>query len=327
MTCMAMQLIVEYTIMSKVFSRACVTGGAGFIGSKLVRQLLQNGLEVLVIDNLSVGRKENIPQGAEFYEADILNNEVHSIIASCDVIFHLAARVAIRSSFEFVTDDTMTNVIGTVNLLKAATTEGSRVKKFVFASSMAVYADTNNTQPVSETDSMEPISPYGVSKLAGEMLVKQLCTQAGVDACTLRLFNTYGNGQALSPYVGVMTIFANAMLDNKIPAIFGDGMQCRDFVHVDDVVNGFIIAMQNGHDGQSYNIGSGTGLTINDVYKKIAEVLNFSKEPDYAPAVEGELRYSIANIDRAKNDLGYKPQYQFAQSVVDVLNEIKYARS
>lgn len=313
--------------MNEGFSRACVTGGAGFIGSKLVQRLLDKSIEVLVIDNLSVGRKENIPEGAQFYEADIIDAKTSDKVASCDVVFHLAARVAIRSSFEFVTEDTMTNVIGTVSLLKAAAARGSCVRKFVFASSMAVYADVEQVRSISETDTIEPISPYGVSKLAGEMLSRQLCAQAGIDACALRLFNTYGNGQALSPYVGVMTIFANAMLDNETPVIFGDGMQCRDFVHVDDVVHGFLKSMERGHNGQAYNIGSGTGLTVNEVYHKIAEVLGYSEKPQYAPLAEGELRYSIANIEKARNELGYEPQHQFKQSVADVLNELKNERS
>ncbi len=312
--------------MNNGFKKACVTGGAGFIGSKLVRRLLQQGIDVLVIDNLSVGLKKNIPAHAQFIEGDILQPEVVAHAADCDVVFHLAARVAIRSSFEFVTEDVMANVVGTVNLLRAVTMPESQVRKFIFASSMAVYADQEGPVAISEDAVPAPVSPYGISKFSAEMLVRQLCEQAGIEAGILRLFNTYGNGQALSPYVGVMTIFANAMLEGKTPFIFGDGLQSRDFVHVDDVVSGFLLAMENARGGNVYNIGSGEGLTINEVYQIIADKLNFPHAAEYKPLAAGEMRFSIADIDKARSQLNYQPQYHFASAIGDILNEIESSR-
>ncbi len=309
--------------MSFDFKRVCVSGGAGFIGSKLVCELIQRGMEVVVIDNLSVGSRENVHPNATLIEGDILDLDIASKAASCDVVFHLAARVAIRSSFKFVTEDTMTNVIGTVNLLRAVTTSESSVRKFLFTSSMAVYADAEYPEPVRENHMLEPLSPYGVSKLAGEMLVKQLCAESNIESGILRLFNTYGTGQAFSPYVGVVTIFAKKMLEGNVPSIFGDGRQCRDFVHVEDVVQALIKAMDDSRDGSVYNIGSGNGLTVNDVYQQISNALDFSEEAQYVERASGEMRYSIANIDKAVQELGYKPLHTFNTAIIDVLNEIK----
>tara|TARA_R110002124_G_scaffold193664_1_gene360831 strand:+ start:620 stop:1567 length:948 start_codon:yes stop_codon:yes gene_type:complete len=308
--------------LSKTVKKACVTGGAGFIGSQVVRNLLEMGIDVLVVDNLSVGRRENVPAAATLVEADILDSAVLDEIAGCDVVFHLAARVAIRSSFEFVVEDTTANVVGTANVLRGATRPGSRVKKFILASSMAVYADSPQPTPITEDYTLQPVSPYGVSKLAAEMLVRQMCEHSGIDSAILRLFNTYGRGQALSPYVGVATIFANAMREGRAPSIFGDGEQRRDFIHVEDVAQGFINAMLHRTDGKVFNIGSGQGLTVNQVYSAIAGALSFDQPPVYATAVPGELRNSIADNSRARQTINFNPKHAFADTIAGVLEGV-----
>lgn len=299
--------------------KVCVTGGAGFIGSRVVRGLLERDIDVVVIDNLSVGNKENVPAPAVLLEADILDAAIADEVASCDAVVHMAARVAIRSSFEFVVEDTSANVVGTANLLRAATAERSQVKKFLLASSMAVYADSPAPNPINEEYAVLPVSPYGVSKLAAEMLVRQMCAERGIDSATLRLFNTYGTGQTLSPYVGVVTIFANAMREGKAPTIFGDGEQRRDFVHVEDVAQGFLKALTHTTGGETFNIGSGTALTVNEVYRAIADALAFDQPPAYADAVAGELRNSIADNSKARKSIEFSPQHAFASSIGDVL--------
>lgn len=309
--------------MDMNFKTACVTGGAGFIGSHLVRELLRRSMHVTVIDDLSVGRRDNVPAGAEFVHGDILDPQIARIAARSELVFHLAARVAIRSSFEFITEDVTTNVVGTASVLRAiATAPERRVRRLLFASSMAVYADADAPVPLAETFRLEPISPYGVSKLAAERLVLQVCAQAGIDACVLRLFNTYGPGQAYSPYVGVVTIFSRQMAAGERPAIFGDGLQCRDFVHVDDIVQGFVRAMARARPGAVFNIGSGTGLTVRQLHDRIADVLGYRAAPLFAPAVAGEVRHSIADIGRAARELGYQPTRRFQESVADVVREV-----
>lgn len=304
------------------FGRACVTGGAGFIGSHLVERLLSEKFEVVVIDNLSVGRRENLPDGAALVVGDILDhNAVTSAVRGCDVVFHLAARVAIRSSFEFVVEDTMTNVGGTASVLRAAAKSGS-VRKVISTSSMAVYSDASSPQPVSEEHPVRPASPYGISKLAAENLTHSLCAAAGMDSVVLRLFNTYGTRQKFSPYVGVATIFANKLARSERPLIFGDGCQARDFIHVHDVVSGFLSAMASGVSGETMNIGTGKATTVNELFQLIARQCGSSLEPVYSDPVPGELRYSIADITKAHRLIGYHPVHAIATSLPPVIDEI-----
>jgi UDP-glucose 4-epimerase len=308
--------------MAYVCKRACVTGGAGFIGSRLVRALLDGGIGVTVLDNLSVGKRENLPPQARLVVGDILDaHRVCQGIADCDVVFHLAARVAIRSSFEFVVDDTHTNVTGTANLLRQVQQSGC-VRKVITASSMAVYADAPAAVFVSESHSTEPISPYGISKLAAEKLTHAMCASAGVSSVVLRLFNTYGPGQALSPYVGVVTIFINSLKAGLSPTLYGDGEQCRDFVHVNDVVQSFLCALREDVSGETFNIGSGRPHTVNSVLGALQHVLGTSIVGQHAPAVAGELRNSVADITRARARLHYEPQHEFESSLPEVVAQV-----
>ena len=308
--------------MTHMFTKACVTGGAGFIGSHLVRTLLKRGLAVTVLDNLSVGRAQNVPPEATLVEGDILNPQhLDKAIAHCDIVFHLAARVAIRSSFEFVVEDTLTNVVGTASLLKAIHRSGS-VRKVVAASSMAVYADSTTFTPLDENHSTAPISPYGISKLAMEQLTHTMSVSTGLQSAVLRLFNTYGPGQALSPYVGVVTIFINALRNKKNPTIFGDGKQCRDFVHVEDVVSGFVRAMDTPTFGETFNIGTGTPLSVNAVLQSLNRAMHTGYTGKHVEAVPGELRYSVADIRKAQKMLGYEPAHRFDSSIDVVVREV-----
>jgi len=308
--------------MSPNFRAACVTGGAGFIGSRLANRLLERGLQVSVLDNLSVGRKENIPAGARFVEGDILNSgDCRTALEGCDLLFHLAARVAIRSSFDFIIEDTMCNVVGTAGILREAVKGGS-VRKVISASSMGVYSDSAAPIAISENHPTVPASPYGVSKLALEQLTHCVAASAGMESVVLRLFNTYGPGQRLSPYVGVITIFINKLRAGERPTIFGDGCQARDFVHVDDVVSGFLGAMDAPVNGETINIGTGTPHTVNQVFEVVAGVFESGLSPIYAPGVPGELRYSIASIEKAGRLLGFRPAFKFEKSIPAVIAQV-----
>ncbi|BBA32757.1 UDP-glucose 4-epimerase [Methylocaldum marinum] len=262
-----------------------------------------------------------MPADAELIVGDVTDTAVAESVQDCEVVFHLAARVAIRSSFEFIVEDVAANVLGTASLLKAFAASPN-TGKFIFASSMAVYADSEQAIPIDENYIKDPISPYGISKFAAEMLVMRQCKSVQKQGIALRLFNTYGPGQIFSPYVGVVTIFTRTLMAGKAPSIFGDGLQCRDFVHVDDVVRGFLAAMDEPTAAGVYNIGSGIGTTINDVYRTISDTLNLEMSPNYENVAQGELRYSIANIDKARSLLGYEPQHRFDRSIVNVIREI-----
>jgi len=304
------------------YKKACVTGGAGFIGSHLTNALLQAGLGVTVLDNLSVGSRDRVSSEAIFIEGDILDEvAVKEAVSGCDIVFHLAARVAIRSSFKFVVEDMLANASGSAMVLKHSCLEDS-VKKIITTSSMAVYADSPAPVPVAEDYLLKPLSPYGISKLATEQLTYTMCDEAGKDSAVLRLFNTYGRGQVYSPYVGVVTIFVNKILKGKSPVIFSDGEQKRDFVHVSDVVTGYLAAMNSDVSGEAFNIGSGVPVSINQVLSYIQNALDTELEAEYQDAVKGEVRYSIADISKAGSLLGYYPEHSFDTSVKDVVNEI-----
>lgn len=308
--------------MPRQFQRACVTGGAGFIGSRLVRRLLERGLSVTVLDNLSTGRRENLPAGAKLVEGDLLSLENGmEALEGCDLVFHLAARVAIRSSFEFVVEDTLSNVVGTASILRSAVRLGT-IKRVISASSMGVYADSPAPIPIDESYPVVPTSPYGISKVALEQLTHQMAASGGFESIVLRLFNTYGPGQRYSPYVGVITIFINKLSAGESPTIFGDGQQARDFVHVDDVVNGFLGAMDCAHPGETINIGTGVSHTVEQVYRVVARSLSCDLEPLFSPPVRGELRYAIAAIDKARRLLGYRPEKVFEESLEEVVSEV-----
>jgi UDP-glucose 4-epimerase len=187
---------------------------------------------------------------------------------------------------------------------------------------MAVYSDTLSPVPVSEEHPTQPISPYGISKLAAENLTHALSAAAGMDSLVLRFFNTYGPRQKFSPYVGVVTIFVNKLARRNPPVIFGDGCQARDFVHVEDVVSGCVCAMNSQSNGETINIGTGQATTVNAIYQMLAEHLGSSLEPTHADPVPGELRFSIADISKARRLLGYTPTHSIGTSLGQVVDEI-----
>ncbi len=309
--------------MGRDFKHACVTGGAGFIGSHLVAALLRKRLAVTVLDDLSVGKRENVPSGVPIVAGDILDTElVTDTLSGCDVVFHLAARVAIRSSFESAVQDTMTNVVGTASVLHAARSAGS-VRKVITASSMAVYGDAADQVPIPENLSTDPISPYGISKRAAERLTHVMCSEAGMQSVVLRLFNTYGARQALSPYVGVITIFINRLLNKESPTIFGNGEQCRDFVQAQDVAMAFVRAMDANVAGETFNIGSGVSRTVNEVLNCLNRIIGAEIPAQYVEAVPGELHYSVADISKARRLLGYEPVQNFDSSLQDLVVEFQ----
>jgi UDP-glucose 4-epimerase len=300
-----------------------VTGGAGFIGSHLVRALLARGESVTVFDNLSVGKRENVPSGASLVVGDVTDADaVEQAMAGHRAVVHLAARVAIRSSFDFAVEDTLVNVVGTAAVMRAARRSGT-VRRVIGASSMAIYADHASAAPIDEDHPTRPISPYGISKLAVEQLIHGMAAGSGISSTVLRFFNTYGPGQALSPYVGVVTIFAHALRDAKVPTIFGDGGQCRDFVHVADVAQALLLALDAQEvSGQTFNVGTGVATSVNRLYELVRGALSSTVDAVHAPAVPGELRYSVADIGRIRHQLGYRPLHRLDDALPDVVRAI-----
>ena len=299
------------------FQRALVTGGAGFIGSHLARALLERGLEVNVLDDLSVGKQRSVPDGAKFIEGDIRDPEaLDEALAGVDCVFHNAAVVSVRGSVEEFIGDADVNLMGTLNLLHRM--GSARVRKGVLASSMAVYAD--NPQPLAESHPTEPLSPYGIAKLAAEHYWLQLCRRFGIAATVLRYFNTYGPGQTFTPYVGVITIFINRLLAGEAPVIFGDGKQRRDFVHVDDVVAANLLALESGTSDRVFNIGTGRATSVNELACKLTQLLAPGTKAESASAQPGEMRNVTADISAIRAELGFEP----TRPQVDFTDVVRY---
>jgi UDP-glucose 4-epimerase len=298
--------------------KALVTGGAGFIGSHLVERLLRDGLQVTVLDNLSTGKRTNLPPEADLVLGDVRDIAiVTAVVSGVDIVFHLAARVSIRASVEHFWEDAETNLVGTLNVLRACVSR--KAKKLVYASSMAVYADAPQPVPVSEDYATAPASPYGVSKLASERYAMLVAAQSGFDVVALRYFNTYGPRQTFTPYVGVITIFIQRLLRGEPPVIFGDGEQCRDFVHVGDIVDASVRAMTSNVSGEVLNVGSGQGTSVNRIAALLCERLAPETVPQHIAAHPGELRNSIANIDKARRLLGYEPQGRLEDRIDEII--------
>lgn len=302
--------------------RALVTGGAGFIGSRLAKALADAGWQTRVLDDLSVGRREKVDPRAELIVGDICDSDAcRRACEEVDTVFHLAARVSIRHSVATFVDDAEVNLLGTLRLLAAAGT--ARVRRFVFTSSMAVYADGRPEALVDEGHKLAPLSPYGVGKLAAEEYVRMMAPRLGLEPVVLRLFNTYGAGQGYTPYVGVATIFITRILQGESCVIFGDGQQRRDFTHVTDVTQALLLAADARHAaGATVNIGTGIGTSVSELAELIRTRLGRGRF-DHAERDVTELRYSVADIARAKKLLGYAPRYRLEDRLDEVIDSIR----
>lgn len=298
--------------------RILVTGGAGFIGSHLVEALLEKGCSVSVIDNLYMGKRQNVPAEARFFEGDILDAScLARAMEGVDRVVHLAARVAIRDSVDHFFEDARTNLMGTLQVLHHCGKRG--VKRFVLASSMAVYGDSQDPTPISESYLQEPISPYGLSKLAAEKYVGLLARQLDLPSICLRYFNVYGPRQTFTPYVGVITIFIRSLQQGRPPTVFGDGNQQRDFVYVGDITRATLLALESDVTGEVFNVGSGKGTSVNQIARLLIQKLKPGLEPLYAPPQLGEIRHSIADISKIRERLGFRPEGELAEKIDEVI--------
>lgn len=302
--------------------RVLVTGGAGFIGSHLVEALAARGERVVVYDNLSMGRHENLPPDVPLIHADVRDTAALSAaMQHADTVFHLAARVSVRDSLRSFAEDADVNLFGTLRMLEACA--AARPRRLIFASSMAVYADSPRPDPVPETYCTAPLSPYGVSKLAAEQYVLQLAPRFGVEPVVLRFFNTYGTRQTDTPYVGVISIFVRRLLAGQAPTIFGDGGQCRDFVHVSDIVAGCLLAMESPRAGIVANIGTGIATSVNALAALLCERIAPQIRPQHGPNQPGELRNCVADITAARELLGYAPRASLAEKLAEVIEYLR----
>lgn len=288
-------------------TKILVTGGAGFIGSHLVDRLIQEGNEVIVVDNLSTGKRKNVNKKAQFYKMDIQSKRIERVFRNERplIVVHLAAQMSVRHSTDDPGFDAQVNILGTINVLEHAVKQG--VRKVTFASSGGVVYGEQEIFPAAESHRTEPLSPYGISKLAGEKYLAYYANATGLRYVALRFANVYGPRQDSEGEAGVVAIFSKQMLDGGQPIVNGTGKQTRDFIYVDDVVEAILVTL--GEDVQGiFNVGTGQETTINECYGIIKGLTKCQCKELYGAAKKGEQFRSVLDVTKLRDVFGWDPQ-------------------
>ena len=294
-----------------------VTGGAGFIGNNIVKLLVKKGHNVDIIDNLHTGKKENLKEifdEINFYQVDIRNKkDLEKIIKNCDGIFHEAALTAVPESFEKPQEYNEVNVIGTKNIFEVAKKEKIRV---VYASSSSIYGDVKNT-PIKENAYRKPINPYGQTKLDDEFLAEKL-SKNNVSIIGLRYFNVYGIGQTGS-YAGVITKFLENIKNQKSFIVNGNGNQVRDFIHVKDIAQANVAAMESKTKNGFFNIGTEIPTSINNLAKLMVELSNHKHKIIHGPQLEGDIEISQADMNFTNKSFNWSHKINLKEGLRDLI--------
>jgi UDP-glucose 4-epimerase len=304
--------------------RALVTGGAGFIGSHVSGLFLANGYDVTVLDNLSSGKRHQVPDGAEFHHLDITSPDAARLVREgrFDVVCHLAAQIDVRKSVADPAFDAQTNIGGTLNLLEAVRAAGGRTR-FIFSSTGgAIYGDLVEP-PTDETAAKDPQSPYGTAKLSVEYYMGYYARVHGLDTVALRYANVYGPRQDPHGEAGVVAIFCNRLLEGKALTIFGDGRQTRDYVYAGDVARANLLAAKadlppvGSVDSRAFNIGTSVQTDVVELARWLKEISGSASEITHAPARPGEQLRSAVAIGKAARVLGWRPEVTLEQGLRD----------
>ena len=283
-----------------------VTGGAGFIGSHIVDRLINEGHQVVIVDNLITGKKENINPKATFFNLDIRSEKLEHVFKkeNPDCVVHHAAQMSVAVSMKKPVFDADVNILGGLNILQNCVKYNT--KKIIFASSGGtVYGEAENS-PTTENEPFCPLSPYGVSKVATEYYLSFYKHEYNLPYAALRYGNIYGPRQDPHGEAGVVAIFIKAMLTGKTPTIFGKGDCIRDYVYVDDIVAANMLAINRNICG-AFNIGTSKGTDVREVFDTLKRITGFPEVCEYGPAREGDLKQSILSFDKAQKDLSWKP--------------------
>lgn len=294
--------------------KVLVTGGAGFIGSHLVDRLVQEGNEVVVIDDLSTGKRKQVNKKAQFYKMDIRSKRIERVFRKERplIVVHLAAQMNVRLSTEDPVFDAEVNILGTINLLEHAVKNG--VRKVSFASSGGAVYGEQEVFPAAESHRTDPLSPYGISKLAGEKYLAYYTNTMGLRHAIMRFGNVYGPRQEPEGEAGVIAIFSKLMLDGGQPIINGTGKQTRDFVYVDDVVESLMVTLDEDIQG-IFNVGTGQEATVNECYGIIKELTNSSCKDLYGAAKKGEQFRSVLDVRKLREGFDWEPQVSLAEGL------------
>ncbi|TCO60242.1 SDR family oxidoreductase [Caldanaerobacter subterraneus] len=305
--------------------KVLVTGGAGFIGSHIVDLLIENGYEVVIVDNLSTGKEEFINKKAIFRKKDITDEDLYKIFEKekPDYVIHQAAQIDVQKSIDNPVFDAKVNILGTVNLLEYCRKSG--VKKVIYASSAAVYGNPEYL-PIDEEHRINPISYYGISKQTPEHYFDVYSQLYGLKYTILRYANVYGVRQDPKGEGGVISIFIDKMLKGERPIIFGDGNQTRDFVYVKDVAKANFLALEKG-DNEIVNISTNRTTTINELVYVMNKIMGTSLKPIYTEPRKGDIVHSYLDNKKALDVLGWKPEYSLEDGLRETIEyyRVKYA--
>jgi len=299
-----------------------VTGGAGFIGSHLVDRLIAEGNSVVVVDNLSTGKKESLNSKAVFYNTDICDDEISNIFQKekPELVFHLAAQISVRKSVSDPIKDAKINILGSLNIL-----ENSRkynIKKTIFASTGGVMYGNASIIPTPETYTAQPLCPYGICKLSVEHYLNYYKNIFNLKYIALRFGNVYGPRQDKNGEAGVVAIFCGKMLNNQDCVINGDGLQTRDYIYIKDVIKGLTIAAESDQTG-IYNIGTGIETDVNNIYSTLKTILKVDGKAIHGTAKSGDHRRGSIDASRAQNELKWRFQYDINKGLIETANWFK----
>ena len=304
-----------------------ITGGAGFIGSHLQDRLIKEGHRVVIVDNLSTGKKENLNPRAKFYKADICGSKISQIFKKekPEIVFHFAAQINVRKSVEDPIEDAKINILGSLNIIQSfchLSSVISHKSKIIFASTGgAIYGDADIV-PTPESYPEYPLSPYGIEKLIVDKYLNYYHKVFGLPYVSLRLANVYGPRQNSKGEAGVVAIFIDKMLEGGRPIINGSGTQTRDFVYVNDVVEANILGLKKNKVG-IFNIGTARETDVNTIFEKLKKLTGSSCKEIHAPEKPGEQKRSCLDFSKAKKEIGWQPKYDLNKGLKETVKWFK----